>query len=169
MPPTLTERPTAKEIETIYAAAELTLDPAVAVEAARLIAVRGSLRSALAWSPGENWTPADYVIRALSRVHGEAVDPAKRAARMRRDARSLEDAADLALAEHIEFESKALFQRMNGSGELALEYRRRADAGLRVYNRKDAEAFALKLRACEIEARVEGAAALMAVAAGRAA
>jgi len=165
----LPDRPTAQEIEAIYAAAERTIDPQVAADAAHFIAARGSLAAARAWINTDAWTATDYVIAALADVHAEAVDPLKRAARMLSEARSLEAAGQWAFEAHVEFDAKALFQRMNGQLELAEAYRRQADAGLRVYLRKEAESVSLRLRAGELMARHGAAADLMGVVSGRAA
>ena len=158
---------TAEKITALYVAAEYaTVPPAdVIAEAARLVAHHGSLEEALKWNGARDVkSPADRLLMVIDWVAAEAADPARRAARMRRDARAFDAKADRVLAEHVDLEGRSMFKRARGEPMAAAELERQAEICLRVYEKAEAASFKLKLRACELEARAYAAQALTGVA-----
>jgi hypothetical protein len=154
--------PTAAEIENTFALAEREITTARAIAVAAWIASWADPDQADA----EPFSAGDYARRdylAYKDALTEAGDPAKIAIRMRREAASLDRAAERHMQDGLDYDAQA--QRRERNGVDSTDHRAMARGCFKLQAAKDEKAFKLRLRASELEARAEFAALAQEVAA----
>lgn len=147
--------PTPQEIVATFAAAELEISFERAAAVARHIGQWGANARA-AVNPdgaGLGQVGLDYLtyLQALEEAH----DVGKRAARMRREAASLNRSADHHLTTAIDYEGMIAAKRRNGDDYGAQALEDIARACMKAHAQAEEKAFALNLRAAELEIRDE--------------
>jgi len=157
------------DIRAAFTAAGRAADPETADHLAREIKAYGGLDRAIAALANDEAQTLLSHLLAYRAALAEAVDPARRLARLKREASDLEARAEPLWAEAAAFAGRAAFRRLQGEPDLAELFQRKVDAAETLAADLEAQAFAKRLEAAVLDAsrRVcqDLAAALQAIAA----
>jgi hypothetical protein len=128
---------------------------AIAAEIARY----GGLAPAIA-ALAHDGSPLLTELLAHQAALAEQADPARRVARLRTEAHDLDARAEPNWAEAAEMHGKAAHRRLQGDDDLAQSFLRRAHAAERCAAALEADAFAKRLEAAQLQAGIDRASAL---------
>lgn len=145
MPPPL-------EIQAILAAAGRAIDADQALRLAEEIRARGGVESAVAALAADESSSLLSLLLAYRAALAEAAEPALLVRRLRLKAQDLDARAEPLWREAAEDAGLAAGRRLRGEAALAETFERRAAAAEALAAEHEAEAFALRLRAAQIDA-----------------
>jgi hypothetical protein len=147
--------PTPVEILRALAATDRPACPEAARRMAGEIAACGSLQAAAEALANDEASGLLSGILAYRAALAELADPALRLARLRREAQDLDARAEPAWAEAAEFHGKARHRLLQGQGELAEAFLRRAQAAESLAAALEAEAFDKRLGIARLESAAD--------------
>jgi hypothetical protein len=144
--------PSALDLRVALAAAGRAIDPDEARALAEEIDARGGLDAAVTALAADESSALLSLLLAYRATVAEAAEPGLRARRLRRRARDIDARAEPLWREAAEDAGRAAARRLRGETALADTFFRRAAAAETLAAELEAEAFALRLEAQQIEA-----------------